>query len=181
MVGSPGRIAEYRHLEADFEYAAPVFTPMPAEAGSPEKRRRVENRAAWRRFHWKCDIGCRICDPGYTPSVPEEALVGTKGSGKAKDKDLTLLPVDRTCKTSCKLKCSTVFPFNVRENIRELRHKQYSTGILSLMWVAYMPDGYGCVGGRTQFKSLLRRYIIEKIPKKKSRGGGRARRPMGDE
>ena len=139
---SPGRIAEYSHLECSFEYSVPVFTPVPEVQPSPEKKKRVVNRPAWKRFQWTCNVQCDHCHYDHSdndhsdivmgsegPHVDSEVPVhGSRGTGRTTDKRLLLTAAGSTCSSKCKLKCATNFPMESRLKVRKLRHEHYSTG-----------------------------------------------------
>ena len=131
IVSPNGRIDEYKHLEAHFDYDVPVYTPTPEVLPSPDKKTRTVNRCGWKRFSWRCKITCTHCVgdaacPLRQPDI-EPAPTPTR-RGQAADQTLPLGAVESTCDTKCKQKCAKVFPIAVREKVRELRHGHFSTG-----------------------------------------------------
>ena len=114
----------------------PVFTPIPEVQPSPEKKKRVVCRPAWKRYQWTCNVQCDSChyedDDARSREAASEVQAatgqGSRGSGVATDKLLLLTDADHTCGKSCKFKCAASFPMESRLKVRKLRHDHFSTG-----------------------------------------------------
>ena len=139
VVGSPGRLDEYKHLECHFDHEMPAFTPIPEVFPSPQKKARVENKAGWKQYRWTCNVKCSHCgglgeseDAGRDSNeaaTAERGTQGSRGSGRTTDPLLLLTDVDTTCGEACKFNCASVFPMEARLKVRKLRHEHYSTGM----------------------------------------------------
>ena len=127
VVASPGRIEAYSHLEANFSYATPLFHPTPDVYSSPDKKTRVENKPAWKRFRWNCSIGCDECGSSSTVRNPLQDLqTNTVRKGATTDKQLVLKDAESSCNAKCTFKCASVFSLASRLKIRKNEH--FSTG-----------------------------------------------------